>query len=88
MQNQAKESNRNMQELKAEWNMYRENDMKVKEMIQESVRQKFEFFANNINEIFGLLEMVKKKMKSYSNSKNIDVIFAKLEKNMAKELIH
>lgn len=67
-------------ELKSEWNIWRENDMKVKEMIQEGARQKFEFFANNINEIFGLLEMVKKKMKSYSNSKNNEVIFSKLEK--------
>ena len=80
IQGQSRESNRAMQELKAEWNMYRENDMKVKEMIQEGIKQKFEFFANNINEIFGLLEMVKKKMKSFSNSKNNEVIFSKLEK--------
>ena len=80
LNNQNKDTSRSIMELKSEWNIWRENDMKVKEMIQEGARQKFEFFANNINEIFGLLEMVKKKMKSYSNSKNNEVIFSKLEK--------
>lgn len=78
---QAKDSNRVnscFNELHAELTSWRENDAKNIETSQEGVKQKLEYFAKNINEIYSLLEIMKKKIKSKTQSKNNEVIFARL----------
>lgn len=64
--------------LRSEWTRWSEAESKVKEMIEENMKQKFEFFAKNINEIYSLMESLKKKVKNKNQSKNNDVIFARL----------
>ena len=57
---------------------WKKNDNKVQDVIQDSMKEKFEYFAKNINEIYTLMEAMKVKMKNRTQSKNNEVIFARL----------
>lgn len=56
-----------------------QNTANTQSISPEAIKQKFEYFANNINEIYSLLELLKNKTsKSKTQSKNNEVIFARL----------
>ncbi len=51
---------------------------KQDDLLQENIKSKFEFFAKNINEIYSLMDIIKKKLKTSTQSKNNEVIFTRL----------
>jgi hypothetical protein len=68
----------NMEEIQTDFSAWRENEKKVNEMVQDNTKQKFEYFAKNVSDIYSLMEIVKKKIKDKTQSKNNEVIFARL----------
>ncbi|CAI2377897.1 unnamed protein product [Moneuplotes crassus] len=46
--------------------------------IQENMKSKFEFFAKNINDIYSLMDIIKKKLKAKTQSKDDEVVLSKL----------
>lgn len=65
-------------DIKKDFSNWRDNEKKVSDMVQENTKQKFEYFAKNVSEIYSLMEIVKKKVKDKTQSKNNEVIFARL----------
>ena len=70
--------NNTLGELQCNVGNWRDSDSKMSGIMQESIKQKFEFFAKNINEIYSLMDIIKKKLKEKSQSKSNEVIFARL----------
>ncbi|CAI2375180.1 unnamed protein product [Moneuplotes crassus] len=53
-------------------------ESKSDDLLQENIKSKFEFFAKNINEIYSLMDIIKKKLKNNSPSKSNEVIISRL----------
>lgn len=72
-----KEYKHKLQKYKNDWIEHKEASDKHQGELEENIKKKLEYFAKNISEIYGILEDFKAN-KSSSQSKNIEVIFARL----------
>ena len=68
-QNEFDVVNQTLEEVQKDLSLWKNSETKINTMTQDNIKSKFEYFAKNINEIYSLIELIKKKLKDKTQSK-------------------
>lgn len=70
--------NQTLEVVQNNMSSWKNSETQLITMTEENIQSKFEYFGNNISEIYSLMDILKRKVKDKTQSKNNEVIFARL----------